>query len=102
MYLDTSADTAAFEDRVSKMTQVLKDNAKGWKAFAGGWVVEELEMPDSDDPKTKFKAYSALVGWESKAAHVDFTQTKHYKDNIHLLTDVAKKLEVHHCSLQQS
>lgn len=83
------------------MTQVLKDHAKGWKAFSGGWVVEELEMPGSDDSKTKFKAYSATVGWESKVAHVNFTRTEHYKDNIHLLTDVAKKLEVHYSSLHQ-
>lgn len=58
----SAEDQKAFEEGVKKLVAVIEKEAKTCKASAGGWVEEEIAVPDSDE---KAKAYVLLIGWES-------------------------------------
>lgn len=91
----SESDQKKFEDDLKKMVAVIEKEATTYKASAGGWVVEEIPIPDTSD---KAKAYTALIGWESVEAHLAFRETQAFKDNIHLLRQAKdlKKLHVVH------
>ena len=81
----SAADKAKFEADAHKLIAVMKENAADtYTTWAGGWVVEDLPIPNSTDGE-KGLAYAACVGWMSTQAHVDFRTTDACRDNIFLL-----------------
>jgi len=98
MYFPTDyskADQDKFEKDVKKLFAVTEEHASTYTADAGGWVVEELTIPDT---KERAKVYSAFVGWQSVQAHLDFKEAEPFKENIYLLRGAKglKKLEIVH------
>ncbi|KAL2429858.1 hypothetical protein ABEF95_000891 [Exophiala dermatitidis] len=80
---DYSADDQkVFEASLNKLVDVARKHSQGFKTSAGGWAVEQLDLPDGS---SKAKVFIALFGWESVEAHQKFRETQVFKDNIHLL-----------------
>lgn len=80
-----------FESKVNQLIKVISENAEGFKAASGGWVIEDVEYEGK-----KGKAYVGVLGWESVEAHMSFRETQAFKDNIHLLRGDPLGMEVHH------
>lgn len=57
----------------------------GFKGAAAGWSIEEVPYEKAEGGKAKVCV--VLLGWESVDAHKQGTQTKPFKDNIHLLAE---------------
>ncbi len=93
----SQADQDKFEESIKKLVKVVEDNAETYTGSAGGWVVEELPIPGTEE---KGKAYAAFIGWTSVQAHMDFRETQAFKDNAHHLRGAKdlKKLTVIHTS----
>jgi hypothetical protein len=60
----------------------------GW---AYGTTHEEIEREG-----VKGKGAMLLIGWDSREDHMAFRELQAFKDNIHLLRQTAKKIEMHH------
>lgn len=99
-YIDPSADTSKVESNVKDLVKVIEANATGYKGSAGGWSVEEVESPNGGH---KCKIYAAVLGWESKEAHMNFRETQHFKDNAHLIKELPglKDASMEHAKLQE-
>lgn len=63
----------------------MSKSATGYKGYAGGWSIEEVDQAKADGGKAK--VFTGLVGWSSVQAHLDFRETQEFKDNIHLLRE---------------
>lgn len=90
MYFPLDVDKADFEARF----KVFVDTAfahSGVVAFAGGWVVEELEYEGTKGP-----AYAAAIGWTSLEKHREYTQTQYFKDSVPKLAEVTRGKAFHH------
>ncbi len=99
VYLETKDESV--ESKFNKLIGVISENAEGYKASAGGWVVEDVEHKSFGEGK-KGKVYAGLIGWESKDAHLRFRETQKFKDNIHLLRGPeVKAIEVNHTSFTE-
>ena len=85
-----------FEGKWNEVVKACSDHAEGFKAGAGGWVVEDVEYEGK-----KRKAYVGLIGWESVEAHHAFRGTEAFKNNIRLLTEGTLGREVHHTEFVQ-
>ena len=85
----SQADQDKFVEDFKKLVKAIEDNADTYRGSAGGWVVEDIPIPGTSD---KGKAYSAFIGWRSMEDHMQFRDTKTFKDNAHWLTD-AKELK---------
>ncbi|KAL8805413.1 MAG: hypothetical protein Q9182_001979 [Xanthomendoza sp. 2 TL-2023] len=87
-------DRASFESNMKKFAQLLEEKAAGFKGFAGGWVVEDIEHAEVGG---KTKTWQSCVGWQSVEAHMAFRETEEFKDNVHLIRPEYKKAaSVHH------
>lgn len=82
---------SSVDGNAAQLFKVFAENAEGFKAAAGGWIIEDVEYNGE-----KRKAYAAVLGWESVEAHMKFRDTQIFKDNIHLLRDGPVGMEVHH------
>ena len=82
---DARESCAKFIDICEKEGNVM---VSGWSY---GITHEEIEREG-----VKGKGAVLTIGWESVQAHMDFRETKTFKDNIHLLRMTAKKIEMHH------
>ena len=93
----SSSDQDKFEEGIKKLIKAVEDNADTYTGSAGGWIAEELPIPNTSD---KGKAYAAFIGWTSVQAHMDFRETQAFKDNIHHLRGAKdlKHLTVVHTS----
>jgi len=94
----SEADQKTFDDNIRKLVAVVeKEAGTSHKASAGGWVVEELEIPGTSE---KGKAYQALIGWQSMEAHMEFRNNKTFQENIPLLRNAKdlKKVAMTHYS----
>lgn len=76
----SDADKKTFEENFKKLIAAVEKHAGTYKASAGGWVVEKLPIPGTSENGL---VWTALIGWESVQAHLDFRQTQAFKDNIH-------------------
>jgi heme-degrading monooxygenase HmoA len=76
----SDADQKKFEDDLKKLVAAVEKNADTYTASAGGWVEEEILIPDTTD---KAKAYAVFIGWQSVEAHQTFREHQSFKDNIH-------------------
>ncbi|KAK4944480.1 hypothetical protein LTR10_016154 [Elasticomyces elasticus] len=80
---DYSADDQkAFDQNVYKFLDVCKGSAESLKAGYGGWIVEDLDDPNTSE---KRKAWTAVVGWDKVESHLNFRNTPAFQDNVHLL-----------------
>lgn len=75
-----------FQKNAEELISTVKENAEGFKAASGGWVIEDVEHESIGSGK-KGKAFVAVIGWESVEAHMKFRETQCFKDNIHLLRE---------------
>ncbi len=80
----SQADQDKFLEDIKKLVKAVEDNADTYTASAGGWVVEDVPIPDTSE---KGKAYVVLIGWKSMEDHTAFTSTQAFKDNSHWLTE---------------
>jgi hypothetical protein len=88
-YFDGGPPDDAYES-CEKFIKACENDAKvhGW---AYGITQEEIE-------REGVKGIGAVlaIGWDSVDAHMDFRTTQVFKDNIGLLRQTAKKIEMHH------
>ena len=91
----SKADQDKFESDTKKLLGIVEKNSDKYTASAGGWVVEELAIPGTEE---KAKAWAGFIGWKSVQDHLDFRFTEVFKENIHLLRGAKdlKKLAVVH------
>ncbi|CAD6573718.1 MAG: hypothetical protein ASARMPREDX12_006216 [Alectoria sarmentosa] len=80
-----------FDSKLRQFIKVISDNAEGFKAASGGWVIEDVEYKGK-----KGKAYVAILGWESVEAHMNFRETQTFKDSINIVRADPLGMEVHH------
>ncbi|KAI1614009.1 hypothetical protein EDD36DRAFT_417858 [Exophiala viscosa] len=78
----SSDDQKAFDQNVQKFLDVTKGSAEGFKDARAGWIVEDLDDPNSSE---KRKAWTALVGWDKVESHLNYRNTSAFQDNVHLL-----------------
>lgn len=89
-----------FHNEMKRIGKALESTATGFKFFAGGWVVEEIDNPGTVN---KSRAYVLLTGWESKEAAFSFRNTQAFIDNIQLLfkTSDVQKHDIFHVSARE-
>lgn len=80
-----------FDSKLRQFIKVISENAEGFKAASGGWVIEDVEYKGK-----KGKAYVAILGWESVKAHMNFRETQAFKENINIVRADPLGMEVHH------
>ena len=80
----SQSDQDKFLEDIKKLVKAVEDNADTYTGSAGGWVVEDVPIPDTSE---KGKAYVALIGWKSMEDHMAFRNTQAFKGNIHWLLD---------------
>jgi len=86
--------SSALENGAQKLAEVLNKDAPGFLAAASGWVVEEVEHEKLDGGKGR--AYFMAIGWRSVEDHLAYRETESFRENIGLLRDNAKAIEMHH------
>ncbi|KAL9610992.1 MAG: hypothetical protein Q9167_004337 [Letrouitia subvulpina] len=90
----SDSEKSSFEESIQKFKKICEDHANGYKGFASGWVVEELEHEEMEG---KAKVYQCLLGWESVEAHLAFRETQEFQDNIYLMRPSNRKAaKTHH------
>lgn len=90
-YFDGAPPEDAYESCKKFIEICEKDgNAKiyGWSY---GITQEEIEREG-----TKGIGAVLTIGWENVEAHMEFRKTECFKENIHLLRQTAKSIEMHH------
>ena len=97
--LSTSEDSQKkYEQNFSKFIKGLKEHADGYKGYASGWFVEELEH---ESVEGKGKAYFAAIRWESVEKHLACRETEEFKAIRGLLrTEGVKGLEMYHVKFE--
>ncbi|KAL9036355.1 MAG: hypothetical protein Q9180_004346 [Flavoplaca navasiana] len=91
----SQSEQSSFESSVKQFSQVLEEKAEGFKGFAAGWVVEEVEH---EGVEGKAKSWLSCIGWQSVEAHMAFRETKDFKDNVHLIRpDFMKAITKEYC-----
>ncbi|KAL8919911.1 MAG: hypothetical protein Q9172_004729 [Xanthocarpia lactea] len=90
----SESEQSSFESSMKTFAQILEEKAEGFKGFAGGWVVEELEH---EGVEGKTKSWQSCLGWQSVESHLSFRNTKDFEENVHLIRPEFKKaITVHH------
>ncbi|KAL8763499.1 MAG: hypothetical protein Q9184_000711 [Pyrenodesmia sp. 2 TL-2023] len=84
----SDSDKLSFESNLDQFAKVLEDEARGYRGFLGGWVVEELDHPEVEG---KAKLWQSVIGWESVEAHMTFRETEAFKSNVHLMQPDSNK-----------
>ena len=87
-----AADKESWQQRFKKFLTIMPE-AKGYKAHATGWVVEEVVH---EGVEGKAIAWVTAVGWESVEAHMAFRETELFKKNVELLSEGPAAAEMHH------
>lgn len=90
-YFDGSPPSDAYESTKKFIEICEKDAAAKVSGWAYGITQEEIE-------KDGVKGYGAVlaIGWETVEAHMEFRTTEVFKENVHLLRQNAKGIEMHH------
>ncbi|KIX09467.1 uncharacterized protein Z518_00547 [Rhinocladiella mackenziei CBS 650.93] len=93
-------DQKTFDDGMKTFASVFEGSANGFIGAFGGWVVEELDIPNTSE---KGKVYVALIGWTSVEAHMKCRETQTFKDNVHYLRGAKdlKAINVFHVPSQE-
>lgn len=97
-YLDSKS--SSFETNARKFEKVITEgSAEGLLGASSGWSVEDIEH-EKLGAGNKGKAWVLVVGWQSKEAHIAFRETALFKENIGLLRDGPKGVEMHHVAFR--
>jgi len=83
------------EKDARQFTDMLTKEADGLVALDLGWIQEEVEYEGA-----KGRAMFAVMGWTSVDAHMAFRGSESFKNNVHLLRDEPKGIEMHHYTNQ--
>lgn len=83
---------------IRKFRDVL-ESPGGCNASAGGWVLEDMLIPGSDE---KGKAFVMMFGWDSVEAHSAFVKTPVVQEHVHLIAGLGQSsLDMCHVSLAE-
>lgn len=93
-------DMKTFDTNIKAFAEIVKDTSPDAKAIVGGWGVEEVDIPDTDE---KGIVYVAFVAWTSVQKHLEYRETQAFKDSIHLLRGAKdlKGVKVFHVSTEE-
>ncbi|OQO01726.1 hypothetical protein B0A48_12763 [Cryoendolithus antarcticus] len=80
-----------------KIEPVLKQHAAGYIGGALGVSYEELERDG-----VKGQVGVLVLGWESKAKHMEFRETSAFRENIGMLRGESKGIEMHHVQFMEA
>ncbi|KAK6443665.1 hypothetical protein LTR95_000492 [Oleoguttula sp. CCFEE 5521] len=80
-----------------KIEPVLKQHAAGYIGGALGVSYEELERDG-----VKGHVGVLVLGWESKAKHMEFRETSAFRENIGMLRGESKGIEMHHVQFMEA
>jgi len=96
----SAEDKATFTSNITKFIDIVKATTPDVKAAVGGWGVEEVDIPGSDQKGT---VYTALAAWTSVQKHLEYRETSDFKDNIHLLRGAkdVRGVKVFHVSTEE-
>ena len=89
---------SSWEDTFAQFKKVLEQDARGFKAGFGGWIIEELQH---ERVEGNAKAYGAIFQWESVEKHKMFRQTEEFKKAIGPVRDASKAIQMHHVIFQE-
>ncbi|GAB7351373.1 hypothetical protein MBLNU459_g2055t1 [Dothideomycetes sp. NU459] len=93
-YLESKS--SSFESNIAKFEKAIGDGSvEGFLGTSSGWGAEDVEH-DKLGAGNKGKALVLVVGWQSKDAHMAYRETEHFKNNVALLRDGPKHIEMHH------
>ena len=88
------------DEKIVKLGEALMNHATPSPlAVVGGWSVEEVEHEKLEGKKGK--AYRVALGWNSIEEHMACRNTDAFKNNIGLLRENAKGVDVVHVVMQQ-
>lgn len=90
LFFDGGPPDGAFE-KAKQFIETCLEDQKMDVPWAYGITHEELE-----NDGVKGKGAVLLVGWQSVDQHMKLRETQVFKDNIHLLRQNAKGIEMHH------
>lgn len=83
---------------IRKFRDVL-EGPGGCNASAGGWVLEDMTIPGSDE---KSKAFVMMFGWNSVEAHIAFVRTPLVQEHVHLIAGLGQSsLDMCHVTLME-
>ncbi|RVX66203.1 hypothetical protein B0A52_10095 [Exophiala mesophila] len=78
----SESDIATFDANVKEFLKSASDVSPEIKAATGGWAVEHVEIPGTQE---KGRLFNGLISWTSVAAHQAFRESEWFKNNIHVL-----------------
>ncbi|KAK5172992.1 uncharacterized protein LTR77_003114 [Saxophila tyrrhenica] len=90
-YFEGGPPDDSFESCKKFLETCEKESQQKVYGWAYGTTYEEIEKDG-----VKGKGAVLLIGWESRQEHMDFRETDTFKNNIHLLRQTAKGIEMHH------
>ena len=90
----------AYAANSKKFGSILLSHADACKGVSTGWLIENVTHPSLGDGKKGY-AYVSVLAWESKEAHFAFRETQVFKDNINMVREGAKGVEIHHTAFVQ-
>ena len=90
-YFDGAPPDDAFESAKKCIEIIGKDAGENVLGWSYGITHEDIEKDG-----VKGKGAVLTVGWESKEAHMRARETQAFKDNIHMLRQTSKAVEMHH------
>lgn len=91
-------DSSPPEDYVPKASSFL-EQGKGVEGYRGGAVGTTYEEMEKDGVKGKGAVLA--IGWESVQKHMEFRETEKFKENIGLLRQGAKGIEMGHVQFME-
>lgn len=82
----TTAQRDKFEAGMHQFLKNIEGKAKGSRAAAAGWGVED-DITNLKIPGLKGRAFFLFIGWDKVEDHLQFRGTDAYKENIHFIRD---------------
>lgn len=90
-YFSSDISTAAKEAVSTRFQQFVEkalNTCNDVKGVSYGWGVEDDFPIVADERERKGTLFMALIGWPSIGAHMAFKETKAYKENVELITEM--------------
>ena len=97
-YVETQ--DANYATQTKSFLSILEAEAQACTGVSSGWQLEQVAKNLFEEDR-KGHAHVSVIGWESKEKHLEFRETSTFKDNIHLLRDGSKGLEVNHTTFEE-
>ncbi|KAF2000395.1 hypothetical protein P154DRAFT_466070 [Amniculicola lignicola CBS 123094] len=102
IFFDSSISRSAYNANIDKFREEGTAKAKDVIGMANGWVVEgQTHEKVEEGEEGKAVQYTALIGWPSVEAHMEFRKTEEFSNVIGYLRDGPKGLKVHHVAFKK-